>query len=324
MKLEQNPKSMLFSFTEIPDVFFTEYLTMANGNFIKIYLYILFLSKYNKDIKINDLSKTLSLDFKIIQEGLKFWEDNGVLTKKNNGYILNSLQEIALNKIYTPRLTATPKKAAQNAKNKYRAKAIENINNSYFQGIMSPSWYTDINLWFDKYNFDEQVMIALFRYCFDKSALHRNYVQVVADSWSKNNIKTYTDLENYYQKQEKLFLVEKFISKKLGLSRLLTQYEKAFIEKWVLDYRYGNDIIELALKKTTSKSNPNFDYINSLLTDWNDRNLRTKEDINNYIENMKKKNKDLKDLKKKTDLANYEQRKYNNLDKFYTNLNSNK
>lgn len=189
---------------------------------------------------------------------------------------------------------------------------------------MSPSWYTDINLWFDKYNFDEQVMIALFRYCFDKSALHRNYVQVVADSWSKNNIKTYTDLENYYQKQEKLFLVEKFISKKLGLSRLLTQYEKAFIEKWVLDYRYGNDIIELALKKTTSKSNPNFDYINSLLTDWNDRNLRTKEDINNYIENMKKKNKDLKDLKKKTDLANYEQRKYNNLDKFYTNLNSNK
>ena len=121
-----------------------------------------------------------------------------------------------------------------------------------------------------------------------------------------------------------MFLVEKFVSKKLGLSRLLTQYEKAFIEKWVLDYRYGNDIIELALKKTTSKSNPNFDYINTLLTDWNDRNLRTKEDINNYLESMKKKNKDLKDLKKKTDLANYEQRKYNNLDKFYTNLNSKK
>ena len=39
---------------------------------------------------------------------------------------------------------------------------------------------------------------------------------------------------------------------------------------------------------------------------------------------MKKKNKDLKDLKKKTELANYEQRKYNNLDKFYTNLNSKK
>ena len=324
MKLELNPKSMLFASTNIPDVFFTEYLSMANGNFVKIYLYLLFLSKYNKDIKINDLSKTLSLDFKIIQEGIKFWEDLGVITKKNNGYILNDIQEIELNKIYTPRLTATPEKAAQNAKNKYRAKAIENINNSYFQGIMSPSWYTDINLWFDKYQFDEQVMIALFRYCFDKSALHKNYVQVVADAWAKNNIKTYTDLENYYQKQEKIGLMEKFISKKLRLSRILTQFEKAFVEKWVLDYKYGKDVIELALKQTTSKVNPTFNYIDSLLTDWYNRNLRTIDDIVHYLENRKKQEKNIKELKKKTDLANYEQRKYDNLDQFYTNLNSKK
>ena len=52
MKLEQNDKSMLFSSTEIPDVFFTEYLSQANGDYVKVYLYLLFLSKYDKDIKI--------------------------------------------------------------------------------------------------------------------------------------------------------------------------------------------------------------------------------------------------------------------------------
>ena len=57
MKLDQNDKSILFSNTEIPDVFFTEYLPCADGDYIKVYLYILFLSKYDKDIKINDLSK---------------------------------------------------------------------------------------------------------------------------------------------------------------------------------------------------------------------------------------------------------------------------
>ena len=191
MKLEQCENSMLFSSTEIPDVFFSEYFSQANGNYIKVYLYMVFLSKYNKDIKINDLSKSLAIDFKVIQEALKFWEELGVITKKNNGYILNNLQEIELHKIYSPRLTATPEQAVKNEKNQYRAKAIESINNSYFQGIMSPSWYTDINLWFNKYQFDEQVMIALFRYCYDKSALHRNYVQVVAEAWSKNHIKNY-------------------------------------------------------------------------------------------------------------------------------------
>ena len=48
MKLSQNDKSLLFSSTEIPDMFFTEYLPEANGNFIKVYFYMLFLSKYNK------------------------------------------------------------------------------------------------------------------------------------------------------------------------------------------------------------------------------------------------------------------------------------
>ena len=38
MKLEQSDSSMLFSYTSLPDVFFTEYLSMANGNYVKVYL----------------------------------------------------------------------------------------------------------------------------------------------------------------------------------------------------------------------------------------------------------------------------------------------
>ena len=48
MKLEQNNKPMIFSQTEIPDIFFAEYLTNMTGDYLKIYLYIIFLSKYLK------------------------------------------------------------------------------------------------------------------------------------------------------------------------------------------------------------------------------------------------------------------------------------
>ena len=224
MKLEQNDKSMLFSNTEIPDVFFSEYLSSANGDYIKVYLYILFLSKYDKDIKINDLSKKLALPLKVIQEAFKYWEDVGVLVKKHTGYILSNLQEIELLKLYSPKLTSSPEDIEKNSKNQYRAKAIENINNQFFQGIMSPSWYSDIDMWFKKYNFDEQVMLALFNYCFDHSALHRNYIQVVADSWYKNNIKSFSDLDKYYEKQEKISSLKKAIIKKIGLGINLTEY----------------------------------------------------------------------------------------------------
>ncbi len=73
MKLEQNESLPIFSNTSLPDIFFTEYLPEANGDYIKIYLYILFLSKYDKDIKVNDLCKKLGLPLKVIQDGMKYW-----------------------------------------------------------------------------------------------------------------------------------------------------------------------------------------------------------------------------------------------------------
>lgn len=319
MKLEQSDKNFLFSETKLPDVFFTEYMSQANGDYIKVYLYIVFLSKYNKEVKINDVSKTLNIPFKTIQEAIAYWEEQEVLIKKNNGYIVVDLQEKELNKLYSPRLTSTPENALSNAKNQYRAKAIEDINNTCFQGMMSPSWYNDIDLWFNKYGFDEPVTIALFRYCLERSALHRNYIQAVAEGWHKNNIKTYTDLENYYAKQEKLSLIKKQISKKLGLSRPLTQYESAYIEKWVVDYSYTMDIIEIALKKTTSKSNFNFDYLDKLISNWHEHNLLTTTDVNNYLAQMKIQNQNKKTLEKQTNYKSFEQRTYNDLDSLYAN-----
>ena len=282
MKLEKIDVSMIFSNTEISDVFFTEYLSQASGDFVKVYLYILFLSKYGKDIKLNDLSKKLSLPLKIIQDALKYWEDCEVITKKTTGYIVNNLQEIELHKLYKPKLSSVAN-IEETSKNQYRAKAIEAINSSFFQGVMSPSWYNDIDLWFKKYSFDEQVMLALFRYCFERSALHRNYIQTVADAWHKNNIKNFSDLDVYYQKQEKLNIMKKSISKKLGLNRSLTQYEDAYIEKWIIDFGFTLDVIELALKKTTSKTNFSFDYIDKIMCDWNDRNLKTMSNVNMII-----------------------------------------
>lgn len=319
MKLEQNDISMIFSSTNISDVFFTEYLSQANGDFVKVYLYILFLSKYNKDIKLNDLSKKLALPLKTIQDALKYWEDLEIITKKNTGYILNNLQEIELHKLYKPKLSSSKEDLEKNLENQSRAKAIDTINNSFFQGIMSPSWYNDIDLWFKKYNFDEQVMIALFRYCFERSAMNRPYIQTVADAWYNNNIKNFSDLDLYYQKREKLNTFKKSISKKLGLNRMLTQYEDSYIEKWVVDYEFPIDVIELALRKTTSKSNPSFDYINKILTDWHDRNLKTVTDVQAFLVQMKNKEKNVKALEKKS-FCNYEQRKDTiNLDSLYAN-----
>ena len=319
MKLEQNDISLIFSQTNIPDVFFTEYLSQASGDFVKIYLYLFFLSKYNKDIKINDLSKKLDLPLKTIQDAVKYWEESGLLIRKNQGFIVANLQEIELNKVYKPKISMAPSDVKKVAENKYRAKAIDTINNEFFQGVMSPSWYGDIDLWFKKYGFDEEVMIALFRYCFNKSALHKSYISTVAEAWNKNNIKTFSDLDSYYQKEEKVKSVANSVKKKLRLSRNLSVYEEAYIEKWNITYGYGIDIIDIALKKTTSKYNPSFEYIDKLLSDWYERGLKTAEQINSYL--ITQKNKPVQQQSTKSSKnTNYPQRQYDDLNNFYSNI----
>lgn len=319
MKLEQSEKHMIFNITQIPDIFFSEYLGNMPGDYLKIYLYLFFISKYNKEVKINDLSKKLALPFNVINDGMKYLEENNLILRKPQGFIILDLQENMLNELYKPNIKTSPEKIAENAENKEKIKLIEYLNNKYFQGVMGPTWYNDIDTWFEKYGFDKQVMIALFDYCFKKSALHRNYIQTVAEAWGLNKIKNLNDLENYYMEQERIMKIKKSIAKKLGKYGGLTQYEEAYIEKWVNDFKYDMNIIEIALKRTTLRNNVSFEYLNNIITDWNDRNLRTPEQVTEFLEKRKKLNKDKKELTQKVKKESFEQREYSNLSFLYAN-----
>ena len=106
----------------------------------------------------------------------------------------------------------------------------------------------------------------------------------------------------------------------MGLARPLTQYEHGYIERWNIDYGYGMDVIEIALKKTTAKANPNFEYLDKLLTDWHSRGFKTADEVQEFLKSMKEKNKNIKKLEKETGYDKYEQRTYDNLDSLYANM----
>lgn len=134
-------------------------------------------------------------------------------------------------------------------------------------------------------------MIALFDYCYNRGAMNKKYVQVVIEGWASNKIKTWNDLDQYFEKRENLNKYNKIIAKKLGKYGNLTEYEEAYIENWVLNFGYDMSIIEIALKRTTLKQNPTFEYINNVITDWHDRNLKTASEVQAFLEQRKKQTK---------------------------------
>lgn len=316
MNFEKN-WSTLFEDINIPELFVSNHLTNANGDYVKLYLYCMFISKHNGDISPLDLSKKLSLPLSTVEQGLKYWEENGVMTRKQKNYILNDLKQQEIGKLYTPKLTSLPEDAVKNtSKNVQRTKIINAINSMFFQGVMSPTWYTDIDTLFAKYKFEEDVVYSLFQYCFDRQALHRKYLFTVADAWAQSGIVTMEDVDNYYSQFEKTNQMKKSIGKKLGFVRNLSEYEEAYVNKWVNDFNYPLDIIEIALKKTTSKTNPSFDYIDKILTDWHERNLNSVSDINEFLKTQREKQKEFKQL----DLTSAQSGK--TIQKYHNNVNS--
>ena len=316
MNFEKN-WSTLFEDINIPELFVSNHLTNANGDYVKLYLYCMFISKHNGDISPLDLSKKLSLHLSTVEQGLKYWEENGVMTRKQKNYILNDLKQQEIGKLYTPKLTSLPEDAVKNtSKNVQRTKIINAINSMFFQGVMSPTWYTDIDTLFAKYKFEEDVVYSLFQYCFDRQALHRKYLFTVADAWAQSGIVTMEDVDNYYSQFEKTNQMKKSIGKKLGFVRNLSEYEEAYVNKWVNDFNYPLDIIEIALKKTTSKTNPSFDYIDKILTDWHERKLNSVSDINEFLKTQREKQKEFKQL----DLTSAQSGK--TIQKYHNNVNS--
>ena len=300
---------------ELPGIFVSNCMASLDEMSLKLYIYIKFLAKNRIDFELSDIAKKFGLKVAELEKVLDTLESEELILKTVDGDEILDVKEQEINKIYIPKLEPKVSRAKSAVEQK-RIAAATAINESFFQGIMALSWYVDISTLFEKYGFDEDVVFSLFKYCYDKHALHKKYLFAVAEGWYTQHIKDLNDLDIYYQKYEKANKIKRNISKKLGLTRLLTEYEEAYVDKWTMEFGFDMDIIELALQKTTSRTNPSFEYINKIISDWNEKGLRTKEAIESYGAQVKEKNKFIKQNNTNA-YINAEQTEYNDLDRFY-------
>lgn len=315
-----------FSDILLPSIFISNNMPSLDEASIKTYLYILFLSRNNIDFSIEDMAKKLGLKGIEIEKALDTLEAEELILKDMEGYEILDIKEQEINSTYMPKLK--PKQSeAKNIIEKRRIAAASAINDSFFQGIMALSWYVDINTLFEKYAFDEDVMIALFHECGERKALKKNYVFKVAESWYKGGVKSFEQLEDYQKKSEDMSKLKTKIKSRLRFNRTFTEYEEQYISEWVEKFNYTFDEIDYAIKKTLNKGTPSIGYINGILRNWNEKGYKKLADIIE-AENLITKDKITEDKIKKSDDSknktlkhrNYEQRKNVNLNEYYDNL----
>lgn len=309
---------------ELPGIFVSNCMASLDEMSLKIYIYIKFLAKNRIDFEMADIAKKFGLKVAELEKVLDNLESEELILKTVGGYEILDVKEQEINKIYIPKLEPKVSRTKSAVEQK-RIAAATAINESFFQGIMALSWYVDISTLFEKYCFDEDVMIALFHECAERKALKKNYVFKVAESWYKGGVKTFEQLEDYLTEQDKLSQVKSKIKSKLRLGRAFTEYEETYIISWINDMKYSFDEIDYAIKKTISKGSPSIGYINGILKNWKEQGYNTLTDIINAEETITKDKIIVENVKttaqtKNLKHKNYEQRKDINWNEFYDNI----
>ena len=321
MKFVQKNKIELGD-TSVSDLFILNHMTSLKEIDIKIYLYILFLSKTGKELDMAALCKKIGFKEQDVSISFDRLQAEGMIIKTTLGFNITDLKEMEINKSYIPKIEPRKTKV-QTEQERKRIAAASAINESFFQGVMSLSWYTDISTMFENYKFSEEVMIALFHYCQERKALNKKYVHAVAETWYKGDVKTFEDLESFLENYDNLLKTKQKIAKSLRINRNFTKYEEQYIDIWIKEYKYDFDMIEEALKRTVSKANPTISYINGILSNWEKKGYKTVKDLEEDSKNTSEKYKTATKSgtpTSKNKYQNYEQRDYEDLESFYDNM----
>lgn len=288
MRFSSKDKDNIFKRIDIPQILFLDYFKNMPAEAFKVYMYIVYISLNSKEATISDIAIECSLDKKIVQNAISYLEEKELLVRRSNSYEIQSLEEKYLNMKYNPKVELSYEESMDKLKKNEKQKVINDINNQFFNGVMSITWYNAISLWFDKYNFDEDTMVGIFSYCFSTGSKPQKYVETVCASFSKEGIVTYKDLAKHFENEEKSKNVAKYIKKKMNFKQNLTEYQLEYVKKWTIEYGYGKDVIDLLLSTSVKKNEVSIAYLDAIISSWYESGLKTVEEIKEHNKNNKK------------------------------------
>lgn len=177
----------------------------------------------------------------------------------------------------------------EKAKEAYSLQDIKNISSDpnvkmllivaerYFERPLGPDEIKSILFIYDRLAFSFELIDYLLQYCIDQGQKSIRYMEQIAFGWYEAGVTTEKQAKAATHKQENNTYA---IMSYLGKSAAPADKELAFIRKWTGSYGFNLAIIEDACGRAVLATDQHrFEYADSILKNWHDANVRTKEDI---------------------------------------------
>ncbi|NBJ91912.1 DnaD domain protein [Parablautia muri] len=293
--------------TVVSNLFIDEYMKDANDAQLKIYLYLLRVMGAGLSTSVSDIADQFNHTEKDVVRALKYWEKNRLLAleydeaKNLSGIRLLNVSKRSANDVVAlapvvqlPSKQEAPRQETLNVKSEFckpsysldQLKEFQNkeetaqllfVAEQYIGKPLSPSEIKTILFFADRLNFSEDLIDYLIQYCVDKGKKDFRYIEKVAISWAQEGITTPKQAAKFAVKYEKSVYD---VMKALGKSGIPTKAEADYILKWNKTYGFTKDIILEACSRTVmATDNHRFEYADSILSSWHQKQVHHKSDI---------------------------------------------
>ncbi|MDD4564418.1 MAG: DnaD domain protein [Eubacteriales bacterium] len=272
--------------THVENIFINEYMPQAPGNYVKVYLFALMYADFDKSMTNETIAKHLDMDDEDVLKAWTYWEKLSVIQKHfikpgdkfHYQVEFINLKGLAYGKNHTktrnqdPKVPDRLKGLMDNNDIKEMYGRIERITDRLFEGnepMEILSWITD-------YNATPEMITYAYSYCVKKKG-HSNhkYVAAVVKEWANQGLKTIDQIESFLAETDNRHYQYKRVLRALGFLRNATEEEKRVMDTWFDQLGFSIDKVLDACKKTTGISNPNINYINTVLKAWSSGSERT-------------------------------------------------
>lgn len=285
----ENP---LFKKTTIFNSFIADYLPELDPFAVKLYIYIVYVSENNISTDKQAIANLFGCDISHIDAALVALQSLDLITYTDDVIIVSDIAQKEIERNFRPKAVHRPDDdfALSDENRQARAQLQKAVSDKFFAGKMPATWYNEIDSWFEKYAFSPEVVFSLFQHCQNNKIMTKPYVSKVAQSWGERyHIRTLAQLDEYLESYSQYKILRDTVAKKLKMKRPMNAYEEEIIEKWHYTYGYSFEIIEIALKKSVTASNPTLALFDSIITQWYKNGLKTVDEINQYIESQRRK-----------------------------------
>lgn len=327
--------------TVVSNEFIDEYMALANGEYVKVYLYL--LRHQDRSVTVEAVADALNHTEADVRRAIAYWEKAGALTaegekgreqafavgrekagqaRSQEGKRLEVVEEeiaataspapVLDKKIPLARQSYTPEQVSRLGQEEDFTQLLY-IAQKYMNKVFTPRECELFAYLYDGLHMPAELLEYLVEYCVQGGHSNIRYMETVALNWHEKGIMTVELAKSYTASFSKDTFA---VMKAFGLSdRKPGEVETGMIRRWFKEYGFGRDVIVEACNRTLATiHNPSFQYADKILSEWKKAGVKHLGDVKSLDEKREQKHSVKQPAAPKTgknQFHNFEQRDTN-------------